>query len=467
MLAQPGEPTTASSPRQTKADLVTWLQARRQSCDLQAVEIGLHASKEWLYDAGRLRHRTGGFFSIVGAALHRGTRATSSLEQPLIDQPEIGILGFVVRDAASGAEILVQGKPEPGNVGLVQAAPTVQATKSNYQRRHRGRETPFLEYFLDGSNARLLSDSLQSEQGTRFLGKYNRNTVVWTSDNRTGGTDKTFRWIPVRDLLGLLTEDFLVNTDARSVLASGPWRFLASDGEPFSRWRDSDGFGEALWRSYGASEDEAVSTRGEILSRLESVRHRDRFQTRVVGLTDLSSWEVSDGGVWNTRADSFSIRQFAVSTTEREVDCWDQPLVTSPTEGSAILFCQERNGVLHFIFSCRGEIGFRDGFQYGPTIQDPGGDVATSPDQRDREAELQQYLGSARPLLSCLQSDEGGRFYRCVSRYTICLLDPNHNIELDERLSWMTLSQIEALAKRPGVFSNEARSLISMLLAYL
>jgi oxidase EvaA len=239
------------------------------------------------------------------------------------------------------------------------------------------------------------------------------------------------------------------------------------EGRPFLRSLGRDDLGEALSRSYAAGEDQAVFTRDEILARLESVRSDNRLQTEVVSLADLSSWEFSDAGISDIVANSFSIKQFAVSTTEREVNYWDQPLVTSTDEGSATLFCQEKRGILHFIFKCRREIGFREGLQYGPTIQDLGAGTFGSSEERDQDAELKEHSTRARVLLSCLQSDEGGRFYKSVSRYTICLLSPDDCIELDRNLSSMTLGQIEGLVKRPGVFSNEARSLVSMLLAYL
>lgn len=100
-------------------------------------------SGQWVLQNGGLRHRTGGFFSVVNAQARFGGRVT--LRQPLIHQPEIGILGFLAQHREGGMDLLVQAKPEPGNVGLVQLAPSVQATRSNYLRLHQGKPTPWLE----------------------------------------------------------------------------------------------------------------------------------------------------------------------------------------------------------------------------------------------------------------------------------------------------------------------------------
>lgn len=156
-----------------------------------------------------------------------------------------------------------------------------------------------------------------------------------------------------------------------------------------------------------------------------------------------------------------------MNTTEREVEHWDQPLVSSTEVGLAVLLCQEHRGVLHFLFNSNAEIGFSERYQYGPTILNSHGGRVEGSRAEGKKRELEQHAREGRVILSCLHSDEGGRFFQCQSRYVISLLDASQQVEIDSNLSWMTLGQIEALATQPGVFSNEARSLVSMLLGYL
>jgi len=411
---------------------------------MRVSEIPWARSREWRFEDGRLRHVSGAFFAVVGAAATvRGARRPD-LDQPLIDQPETGILGFLVRSKSGDTEFLVQAKPEPGNEGLVQAAPTVQATESNYRRRHGGKATPCLEHFLAPDAP--LSSSLQSEQGTRFLGKYNRNIMVAAPDC-DGVTDgPALRWFPAAELREMLLEDFQVNTDARSVLASGPWELLASEGIPFGRWRGRGGLGEDLLRSLEA--DEPVEA---VVERLERLRAAAGFEVEVVGLSHLEGWDVTDTAI---RGRGFSVRQFAVDTTAREVARWDQPLVASEDPGHAVLHCRDQNGVLRLLFRARAEIGFKERIQLGPTIQAPGdGFLGTSPIE-DR----------GRVLLSTRHSEEGGRFFRCVNRYAIRLVEGSPPSRDD--VVPLTLGQVRRLVRRPGFFSNEARTLVSMLLAY-
>ena len=246
--------------------LQTWLGDVREACDMTVSRIPLDECAEWTLDAGELVHRTRGFFGVVGieSTDGRGRRTT----QPIILQPEVGLLGFVVTGTGPDARVLVQAKPEPGNIGLVQAGPTVQATRSNYLQLHGGRPTPLLGLFAhpDHGGRPLVADSAQSEQGTRFLGKYNRNAVV-SVEQETEGLPELLRWWPVSDLLGALLEDSLVNTDARSVVAIGPWARWATDGRPFGRWDGSGAFGELLGASYRAGDSDADGVHRWLLAR--------------------------------------------------------------------------------------------------------------------------------------------------------------------------------------------------------
>jgi len=450
-----------------ETQVARWIQSYRQQCDMQVREIQRHQSAEWDFDGHRYHHKSGGFFSVVGATVFVDGRRQPCFDQPLIDQPEIGILGFLIRRTRGETEIMVQAKPEPGNVGLVQIAPTVQATRSNYMRLHRGKSTPFIDYFCGTRKSALLSDSLQSEQGTRFLSKFNRNVIAELPDDDEVSESSVLKWFSIQELLPLLGQDFQVNTDARSVLACGPWQRFASGNKPFGRWLGKGGLGEALIRSYETPEQSSASPTSEIVERLHRLQNTSQFVTLSLSLPELIDWEMTDKAIRPLNGTSLEVRQYAVDSTDREVNHWSQPLIASCIEGLAILFCQEKGGVLHFLFNCRAEIGFRECFEYGPTIQDLGDARFIMPSLGEKESELKDLLGRSTELFSSLQSDEGGRFFRCISRYSVHMLDKDEVIDLGQSLSWFTLRQIEFLVKQPGFFSNEARSLISMLLAYL
>ncbi len=62
-------------------------------------------------------------------------------------------------------------------------------------------------------------------------------------------------------------------------------------------------------------------------------------------------------------------------------------------------------------------------------------------------------------------SDEGGRFYQCVSRYDIRMLDSSVDPELPEDYCWLTLGQLRCLLNGPDTISDESRGILSLFLS--
>ncbi|MGI0495773.1 NDP-hexose 2,3-dehydratase family protein, partial [Limnospira platensis] len=160
-------------------DILLWLQKTKQSNHVIINEIKFSEMKQWFFDqsSGNYRHISGGFFSIDGIEVKTNYGSVPAWKQPIINQPELGILGIVTKKIDGKLYFLMQAKIEPGNINTVQLSPTLQATKSNYTQKHKGKKPLYLEYFLDTQKI-VLFDQLQSEQGARFLQKRNRNIII-------------------------------------------------------------------------------------------------------------------------------------------------------------------------------------------------------------------------------------------------------------------------------------------------
>jgi oxidase EvaA len=434
------------------APLLAWLESRRSSCDMTVEMIRRSDSDQWRLVDGRIVHRSGGFFSLVGLE-PGGVGVGPGLDQPIIDQPEIGLLGFLVRERVDGIDVLVQAKPEPGNVGRTQLAPSVQATESNLRRRHGGRPTRLLELF--DLTADILSNTLQSEQGTRFRAKYNQNMWVRVTDELDDLGDH-LQWFAVEHVLEALLADFSVNTDARSLLATCPWPVLARGGQPFARWAGTDGFGERLYHSYRLRSARGETPR-DVIAWLGAQRIAYGFDVRLMPIDQLGTWQMDDWRIFSAAHPGLEVRHVRVQSSEREVGLWDQPLIAADSEGTATLLCQERAGGLRFLFVARAEPGFDERVQLGPSFQEAAGPQGLFARLACREQQL----------ASTLQSDEGGRFLNSVSRYAVIELDPGLPVPEFEGAVWLTLGQIAALIPTKGVFTNEVRSLISLIVAFL
>ena len=207
--------------------LLEWIDEQRIASNLHVNSIDLEETDSWQFSSENIAHETNRYFSIIG--IKSDSTNIKPNCQPIILQSEIGILGYIFRKASNGIEILLQAKTEPGNLRGTQIAPSVQATYSNYMQVHYGAPTKYLDKFLK-NNELVDEGTLQSEQGTRFLSKYNRNISVFINQNEIEHLDdKNWKWVTIIDLFHLMDQDFLINTDSRSVLVCSDWDKLTQN----------------------------------------------------------------------------------------------------------------------------------------------------------------------------------------------------------------------------------------------
>jgi oxidase EvaA len=407
--------------------VVEWL-AEVVERDAGSVEdIALTGSSAWSWREGAIRHATNRFFSIVGLAWQEEAR-------PFIEQREIGTLGLIARPGDEGLDFLMHAKAEPGNVGLVQLAPSCQATASNADRVHGGTPTPFALPFLGpfaGGRGTILSDSLQSEQGSRFLAKRNRNAVLL--DPAIGEPGPLHRWVPFATLRELLAVEFRVNTDARSVLCTSDWPSLAGR-TPFP---GEDGFSRELRASFQAPIRQGMWDR--VTAALDAARVAGP-EVGPIALDAMPGWGFDPGQHRMLGKDGLAVRQIQVRSRTREVAAWDQPIFDQAELQVIDLPCGRADGLLLFGYRPCWEPGLLAGAELAPGLDGPA-------------------EGQVR--LEVQQSEEGGRFYRDIANYRVLDLDI---AAPDPGMLWLTLAEVHAMMPR-AVFNNEARSATSLLLS--
>lgn len=440
-----------------------WWAERRAACRLRVTEVGLTALDQWHLDpaSGNLRHASGRFFTVEGLQVQAAGCPLTS--QPVINQPEIGMLGILVREIDGVPHCLMQAKTEPGNVNTLQLSPTVQATRSNYTQVHRGRGTPYLEYFTGRTRGEVLADVLQSEQGAWFWRKRNRNMVVKVPgdvpDDVPGAAN--FRWLPLPLLHRLLAVDNLVNMDARTVLAC--MLFL----RPRADAARSDAAGpDALDRSFAATSRGALHTMREVLSWFTEAKTWCDWSARLVPLSAVDRWTVGGDRITDDEGRDFSILGFRVEAAGREVARWSQPLLRPHGRGLAILLVRPVNGVLHVLLEARAEYGLLDLVEMGPSCQlRPGADRSAVGEPFLREPDfglrIRQAAGAVR--YDATLSEEGGRFHHALTRYRIVEVGADFPVEVPKSYCWLTVSQVMRLLRHGHYLNVEARTLLACL----
>jgi oxidase EvaA len=281
-------PDTATQRGLEQTAALDWLQSYRQSIDFEVRRIDFESSQEWLFDTEdmSLGHVSGRFYRICGYRGQIGDRAP--VFQPLINQPETGTQGFVVRGHGRGMELLAQARTEPGNIGVVQFGPTIQATWSNYTNTHRGKSQPFLERFHhpERNGGTAVFDAVQPELGSRFLRKFNRNIIIRSPD-LDDFRHPMFRWVSLDVFAELMSRDHVVNNDARLVMGL----LLLVHGEELFRESVSEP-GAALHRSMLSDSTEQFANQDAFSTWMSQQRSAAAVSVRQVRLTELPGWEI-------------------------------------------------------------------------------------------------------------------------------------------------------------------------------
>lgn len=440
-----------------------WLDQRRATNSFSVTKIPLSDLQGWHIEpeTGNLIHKSGRFFRIEGVNVTTNFGLIPHWMQPIINQPEIGILGFITKKIKGVLHFLVQAKMEPGNINILQLSPTVQATKSNYTQVHGGNRPPYLDYFLDHSQARVLVDQLQSEQGARFLRKRNRNIIVEIDKEEQVEVLQDFCWLTLGQLFELLSVDNLVNMDSRTVLscirfANGAAQYCTTDA--------GADFRESVYVSSTATDAMAISDMGNVVSWITHMKTHYELSTVRVPLKNVENWLFDGVQIRHKDGKFFSVVGVSVQASNREVGSWQQPLIESSKGGVLAFVCQKKNGVLHFMVQGRVEPGNFDCIEMAPTVQcTPSNYDLQRPDTFPPFFDIVMNVRPEQIRYSALQSEEGGRFYHDENRYMVVELDKDNELELPHNYRWMTISQIKEFIRFNNYFNIEARGLISCL----
>ncbi|GAB3959116.1 NDP-hexose 2,3-dehydratase family protein [Streptomyces sparsus] len=434
------------------ADFPAWLAGRSAAHRFEVERIPFDELDGWSFQdgTGNLVHRSGRFFSVEGLHVRIGDEPADSWQQPIIRQPEVGILGILAKEFDGVLHFLMQAKMEPGNRNLLQLSPTVQATRSNYTGVHNGAPVKYLEHFVHPERGRVLADVLQSEHGSWFYRKSNRNMLVETDADVP--LDPDFCWLTLGQIGELLRADNVVNMDARTVLACAP----------------------APTAGAGDGDSRALHSDTEVLSWFTGERARHDVHATTVPLDRTAGWTRGPWSVDHEDGRYFRVVAVSVTAGSREVTGWSQPLFEPVATGVAAFLTRRIDGVPHLLVHARVEGGFLDTVELGPTVQYTPENYRhlTGP---DRPPYLDHVLG-ARPgaiRYEALHSEEGGRFLNAESRYLLVDADDAGSVGpggggtepggTPPGYRWVTPTQLASLARHGHYVNVQARTLLACM----
>jgi oxidase EvaA len=439
--------------------ILTWLAQRAAERRFEVSRVPFAELDDWSFQpaTGNLGHRSGRFFTVEGLRVRTNYGAVAEWEQPIIYQPEIGVLGVVVKEIDGVLHCLMQAKMEPGNVNMVQLSPTVQATRSNFTRVHGGAATRYLEYFTEPGRAKVLVDVLQSEQGGWFFAKRNRNIVVEVTDDVPPHED--FRWMTIGEIQQLLQVDNVLNMDARTVMSCIP--FARPTTPPRSGVNGH--FDAALRRSMMPGEP-SLHPMGSVLSWFVACTSRYELRTERIPLSRVRGWRRTATSISHVDERNFSVIGARISADSREVRSWTQPFIEPCGHGVLALLVREVGGVLHLLAQARPEAGHLHGVEIAPTVQClPENYRGLPPERRPRFLDYVERVPADRVRFNTVLSEEGGRFFHAECRYMLIEVEDDFPLEEPEDFRWVTVDQVAQLLQHSHYLNVQARSLVACL----
>lgn len=431
------------------AEVADWMAERARAHRFAVRRIPFAELDGWSFApvTGNLAHRSGRFFTVEGLRVTRDEGPYQRWEQPVIRQAEVGILGLLVKEFDGVPHFLMQAKMEPGNRELLQLSPTVQATRSNYTKVHQGAGVKYLEHFVrPGTGGRAVADVLQSEHGSWFFRKRNRNMIVETDAEVP--VEDGFCWLTLGQLGELLRRDNVVNMDARTVLACLPAAAGADASQADASHADAD---------------------TELLSWFTAERARHEVTAERVPLAAVAGWRRGPVAVERPDGRYFRVVAVSVEAGNREVTGWTQPLIEPCGPGVTAFLTRRIGGVPHLLVRAYVEGGLVDTVELAPTVQCvPENHAHLAPE--DRPPFLSEVLGAGpdRIRYEAVHSEEGGRFLHAESRYLIVEADGVNGaggaVSADPPAGyrWVTPGQLRSLARHSYYLNVQARTLLSL-----
>ena len=464
------------NPYYNTEEIEQWLISLNKEQYFNVTQIPLNEMDKWSFDevTGDLKHDSGGFFTIRGLQVETNWGQLPSWSQPIIHQPEIGILGIITRKINGILYFLLQAKAEPGNINTYQLSPSVQATRSNYLQLHGGKPTLYLEYFIDHSKSTVLIDQLQSEQGARFYHKRNRNIIIRIPDNYDLELGQNHRWLTLGQIVKLAQKDNVVNMDTRSVISSisfGPETITSKTainedllakclGDFSLVTKSNTGFGIKLMVSDHPNTT-ALHTFDEILKKIVKRKFECELNVHLIPLNKIETWIQTPKEIYHPERRFFSVIGVHVEAMNREVSSWDQPIIKQDQPGVVGFIVKEFYGVLHFLTQLKLESGVMDLLEISPTVQC----ITSNYEENAMPSYVDQVIHreNVMTIADVYQSEEGGRFYRESNNNLILLAGESFPQDEGPNFIWMTMNQLKQFVKFNNFLNVEARSLLAFL----
>lgn len=442
-------------------DIFEWVAFRNKNLKVKIQKVPFSYNGFWYYDEsdGFIRNKNNSFFQLAG--YQEAVDGQVVREQPVILQKEVGFLGILCQMIDGELNFLMQAKVEPGNVNVIQISPTIQATKSNFTQKHGGAVPAYLEYFKNAKKHTIIVDQLQSEQASRFLGKRNRNIIIYVEETEQVDILPSHKWMTLGQIKECMRIENLVNMDTRTVLSCIPLSKDLLEQEELEECKEffTD---KALFASVFSRAD--LTKEHIIFNSLNDYKMLNDAEYHIVPLKSLESWDMTPAEIICSKPYNFKVIYCNIEIEGREVRKWEQPLVEATGIALFGCFTTIENGMRKFLIKIKPEIGSFDGAELGPTVQLESIAIENNLINDIDQLFIEKLNSNQGVLFDNLLSEEGGRFYHEQNRNVIIEIgSPEEAGNLPDGYFWVDYATINHMIQFNNVVNIQLRNIMSLM----
>ena len=407
-----------------KNDLISWILNQKKKNLMHVFKTSSLNIDNWKVENKKIYNLNKAFFSIIPFEFKINNK---KWYQPLIVQKEVGILGILKKKIKDEDHYLLQAKVEPGNSSGIQLSPTIQATKSNYLRKHGGKKTNYLNFFVKKNKKnRVLSNFRLSEQGTRYLNKSNRNILIDLKNQKIKKLNN-FIWVNKKNLKYLLNKKNLLNMDTISVIS------CSIKKNKF---------------------DQPFNEISNLLRAIKNVKINTKISKKIISFKELKSWKILKDRIFDTKKNLFSILFLKIKSNSREVKQWSQPIISDHSISLNGFLIKKINNTNHYLLNAIQEPG-----QICPKFTSTISIKNYVSSKKIKKIKFFNFF-NRKKVIKFINSDEGGRFYKNESHNLISFISKKDKIILPKNFKWASHNQVIELIKK-NLLTIEARNLFA------
>lgn len=196
---------------------LSWIIDQKLGYSLTVESVNLNTLTDWVIGSDRVYHKSLPLFEVIGVDVRAGNREVGSWKQPMIADYNTGLIGFIVKEINNKYYFLVQAKLEPGNIDIVDMAPTISC--SNYLSYVDKESAPlFYNKFLDVKPENIIYDKLLSEEGGRFYHLQNRYMIIRDNELDLESMEPNYRFMTLEHMLTIAEQGYF-NIESRGLFA--------------------------------------------------------------------------------------------------------------------------------------------------------------------------------------------------------------------------------------------------------